>query len=313
MIHLSFIDPQIDPDAVKVMLDQRRTTLAQRDENPDMVFSDEVTRTIYGGHPFFKPLELADLSEVNIDAALSFVRRGLNPADYTFVFTGNVDMEIMRSYTETYLASIPQTDNWNEWTRIEFRRPGKIEKTVYKGKEDRSQVYMSWFARTPYSESASAAAQVLNEYLDIRMIEEIREKRGGVYSVSVGVSVSPVPDGELLMYVYFICDPRRVRELSDAVIDLLGQTAGGTPINRDTFVKSVAALKKQWETSIQSNSYIAQSYANSSVLLNLPLSRLNKRPQYYDAVTQEDIRRICAQALQNGPAQIVLYPATPDS
>jgi hypothetical protein len=109
------------------------------------------------------------------------------------------------------------------------------------------------------------------------------------------------------MYVYFICDPRRVRELSDAVVDLLRQTAGGT-INRDTFAKSVAALKKQWETSMQRNFYIAQSYANSSVLLNLPLSRLNKRPQYYDEVSQEDIRRICAQALQNGPAEIILYP-----
>ena len=79
-------------------------------------------------------------------------------------------------------------------------------------------------------------------------------------------------------------------------------------INRDIFAKAVEALKKEWETSMQSNSYIAQSYANSSVLLNLPLSRLNRRPQYYDAVTPADIQRICAQLLQTGPAQVVLLP-----
>jgi hypothetical protein len=91
---------------------------------------------------------------------------------------------------------------------------------------------------------------------------------------------------------------------------LLNQTAGAAPVNRDTFNKSVEALKKKWEVDIQSNSHIAQSYANSSALMNAPLSRLNRRPFYYEAVTQEDMRRICARLLQgnNGPAQIVLYP-----
>jgi zinc protease len=310
MIYLGFTDPRIDPEAVKVMLDQHRTRLAQRNESPDTVFSDEISRSIYGGHPFFKPLETGDLPHANIDSALSFFRRGLNPADYTFIFTGNIKLETLRNYAETYLASIPQTESWNNWTRLQFERPGKAEKTVYKGKEDRSLVYLCWFSKTPYSEEASAAAQVLSEYLDIRMTEEIREKRGGVYSISVGASVSPVPEGELSISVYFVCDPRRVQELSQAVIDLLRETQN--TVNQDTFSKSVAALKKQWEMSIQSNSYIAQSYANSSVLLGLPLSRLNKRPQYYDALTPADVRKLCTQALQNGPCQVVLYPEKMD-
>ncbi len=60
---------------------------------------------------------------------------------------------------------------------------------------------------------------------------------------------------------------------------------------------------------MQSNAYIAQSYANSSVLLNLPLSRLDRRPKLFDAVTQADIQRVCGQLLQsNGPAVVVLLP-----
>jgi zinc protease len=116
------------------------------------------------------------------------------------------------------------------------------------------------------------------------------------------------------MAVYFACDPGRVAELSAAVISLLNQTAGiaagAAAINQDIFTKAVEAMKKEWETSIQGNSYIAQSYANSSVLMNAPLSRLDRRPQYYSAVTPADIRRICAQLLQgnNGPAQVVLLP-----
>ena len=315
MIYIGFTDPRIDSEAVQVMLDKQRTNLAQRNENPELFFSDEISKTIYSGHPYFKPLEFSDLSDVNIYDALSFVLRGLNPADWTFVFTGNLVLDSMRSFVETYIASIPQKENWNNWSKPDFKRPGKSEKLIYKGKEEKGLVFMGWFIDMPYSEEASVTAQVLSEYLDIRMTEEIREKLGGVYSISVDVSVLPIPTGELYMHVYFACDPNRVRELTAAVIKLLNQTAGGTggkadgdSIINDTFTKSVAALKKQWEISMQSNSYITQSFANSSVLLNLPLSRLTRRPQYYDAVSRANVQAMCGRILANGPAQVILYP-----
>jgi zinc protease len=307
MLYLSFTDPRIDTGAVDALLDQLRSSLARWDEDPDNVFSDAITSTVYSDHPRFQSLKLADISKAKIDRALAFILRGLNPADYTFVFTGNLDMETMHGYIETYIASIPPKESWNSWTNLHIQRPGKTEKIVYKGKEERSVVYMGWFTKAAYSEELSAAAQVLSEYLDIRMTDEIREKLGGVYSISIGLPASPVPDDELAMIVYFACDPRRARELVSAIEDLLNRTAS-EPVNADIFAKSVEALKKEWESSIQSNTYIAQSYSNSSVLLNLPLSRLDKRPQYYSAVTHEDIQKLCAQVLRDGPALVILYP-----
>jgi zinc protease len=307
MIHLFFTEPRIDPNAAKVMLDQYRTDLALRDEDPETVFGDEITRTITGGSPWFKPLELADLARVDTGRALAFIRRSLNPADYTFVFTGNIDTEALRRCAETWLASIPPGETWNTWRNLNIRRPGKTERPVYKGREEQSTVYMTWYDKAPYSEEAGAAASALTEYLEIRMTEEIREKLGGVYSISAFAVINPVPDGELNLSVYFACDPRRVRELTAAVTELISQTSGGA-VHGDTFTKSVEALKKDWEASIQSNVYIARSYANSSALLNLPLSRLDKRPAYYSAVKPGDIQKLCAQLVPKGPATIVLYP-----
>jgi len=308
MLYLSFTDQRIDKEAVQAMMDQYKTSLALRREDPHAVFSDEINRTIYSGHPHFKPLELDDLPKANIDTALAFVRRALNPADYTFIFTGNIELETMRDYTEIYLASIPRGETWNTWTDLNVARPGKVENIVYKGKEEQGTVYMAWFSKAVYSDQLSAISQVLNEYLEIKLDDEIREKLGGVYSISSGVSVSPVPQGELSMQIYFNCDPKRAQELQAAVIGVLRQVTAGV-IDRDTFKKAVEAPKKEWEVSIQSNAYIAQSYANSSVLLNLPLARLDRRPKLYDAVSQSDIRWLCGQFLQsNGPAVVVLVP-----
>jgi zinc protease len=213
MVNLSFTDLRIDPVAVQAMMDQYATSLALRNENPRTVFSDEVNRIIYSGHPHFKPLELADLPQANIDSALAFIRKGLNPADYTFIFTGNLERATMMDYVETYLASIPPQESWNAWTDLNIERPGKVEQIVYKGKEEQSRVYMIWFSKpsgagTPskegaasFTEELNAATQVLGEYLEIKMTDEIREKLGGVYSISANVSISPVPRGELSMSV----------------------------------------------------------------------------------------------------------------
>jgi zinc protease len=220
-----------------------------------------------------------------------------------------LEIETIKGYIETYIASIPAMESWNTWIDLDIIRPGKIERIVHKGKEEQSRVYMAWFAKTPFTEELSITAQVLSEYLDIRTTEEIREKLGGVYSISAGVSVSPVPRGEISMRIIFACDPRRAQELSDAVMDLLNQAANS--IDRDVFDKAVEALQKEWEISMQSNAFIAQSFANSSVLLNLPLSRLQRRPQYINAVTPADIQRMCALLLQSdshGPVQVVLFP-----
>ncbi|MFP3091568.1 insulinase family protein [Treponema sp. TIM-1] len=308
MLYLGFTDPRIDPEAVTAMLDQYRTSLATRNEDPDSVFVDEISRIIYGNNPWFKPMELADLSQVDQALAEKFLKGSLNPADYTFVFTGNIDIAAMRTYTETYLASIPPgASSWKTWTDPGIVRPDKTERSIYKGKEERSLVFLGWYVPAPYSEAAGTVAGVLSEYLDILLTEEIREKLGGVYSVSASAALSPLPAGELSLQVYFACDPKRAGELSAAIERLFQGLAGGT-VNEDMLHKSREALKKNWETSMESNIFIARSYANFSVILNLPFSRLDRRPELYDAVSAADLQQAMARLLQKGPVRGILYP-----
>ena len=111
------------------------------------------------------------------------------------------------------------------------------------------------------------------------------------------------------MSVYFPCDPSRVQELCAAILEEIDLIARGT-IDRDAFTKSVAALKKSFEASIQNNSYISRSYANSAVVYGRPLSRLEQWPALYEAVTLQDIQRMLATLVPQGPVMVILYPET---
>ncbi|MDR2494568.1 MAG: insulinase family protein, partial [Spirochaetaceae bacterium] len=281
LLHLYFTEPRIHNDAVRAMLDQYRTTIAQSKEDPEDFFSREIRRTMYGNHPGFMPLELEDIDKVRGEDAMRFIHRCLNPADYVFVFTGNLSLAAdFRSAVETYLASIPSKradgplNPFNTWAAPQVVRPGAVDRSVYKGKEARSAVYLGRYAPATYSEETAAAAAALQEYLDIRLTQEIREKRGGVYSIGPSVSLSPfLPPGELSMTIYFECDPKRVEELCAAVEEEV-RAAAERGLDRGIFDKAVAALKKEWETSVESNRTIAQSFANSLVIYEAPLNRL---------------------------------------
>jgi zinc protease len=309
LVYLNFIQPRIENASVEVLIDQYRTLLAQRENDPESVFSDEISRLSYGNNRFFRPETLADLDKIHPQAARDFLRRSLGPQDYTFVFTGNLDIPAIRGYTEAYLAAIPRTgESMNTWTDPQITRPGKAKKTVYKGKEEKSLVFMGWFQPETYNEQERAAAIVLTRYLDIILIDEIREKMGGVYSISAEAFLSPLPpDGELEISIYFVCDPNRAEELSAAIVRQLELIAGGT-VSPDTFGKAVEAIKKEWEVSMQNNSYIARNYGNFAVVQELPLSQLNKRLDLYQAVSPREIQDLCRRILPAGPTQLILYP-----
>ncbi|MDR3020598.1 MAG: insulinase family protein [Treponema sp.] len=311
MLYLSFTNPRFDERAIDAMLDQYSTALANQNFNPQRVFSNEITRIITNNHPYYLPLELEDLEKVSIERAFDYLSGCLNPADYTFVFTGNLDINQMKEFSKKYIASIPNSASMNSWADPKITRPGKTEKSVYMGVDERCSVYLVWFASGPdsFDERKNQAAAVLSEYLDILLTDEIREKMSGVYSISPGASVSVIPKGEYRLNVYFQCSPERAEELIAAVEERIREIAN-SPINQDTFVKSKEALLMEHERALQRNLHIAQSYANSSVLYDTPLSRLNARPDAIRAVTAAEMQTLCRDMLAVGAVRVVLYPST---
>jgi zinc protease len=307
MLYISFTDPRFDPDATAALLAQRRSSMAFSQNDPNAAFRREITRTTHR-NPRFHPLELADLDHFDADDAMTFIHAALNPADYTFVFVGNIDWPAIRSLTETYLASIPRTTAFNQWAGLDPQRPPDTVGEIRKGIAERSIVYASWFIPRAHSEQMAAVTSVLNEYLDIRLMDEIRETLGGVYTLSAWVSISPfIGDGELSGGVFFVSDPARVDELTAAALDEFRTIADGN-VDPDIFANAVQALIQGHEQSIQNNAHIVQSFANSAVIFRSPLSRLTFRPDSLRAVSPDDIIQVMAELLEGSLVQLVMFP-----
>ena len=308
LLHLSFAAPRIDEAAAAAYLDRVRTSLAQRKDNPEAVYSDAVLAVVSGGHPRFAPLTVQDLGKASVAAARRFLSSRLDAGAYTFVFAGNVDPAVIKPLVETWLASVPGKRARADWTDLGMKRPAGGETEVRKGTEDKSLVFLGWFAPAgDYSEKEAVAAAALEQYLDIRLTEEIREKRGGVYSASASVGLGVAPRGELSLSVSFSCDPGRADELAAASAAELRLVAEG-PVDEDAFMKAVEALRKSHEASLQENTYLASSLANLEVVYGLPIADLASRPALFDELTVGDLRGTAARLLAGGPVRVTLYP-----
>jgi zinc protease len=313
LLYSIFTRPRIDQNGMSLVLDNQRTELLSEADIPEAFFFRELTRLIYSDHPLLAPLELADLDHVNEKAALAFLTLAMNPADYTLVFVGSLgNRDEFKKLVEMYLASIPNGDlpRWNAWLDPEIKRPEKTEKIIYKGKEEKCIVSMCWYVPKIWTEDDNGTVLVLNEYLDIILTDEIREKLGGVYSISAYTSLSPAPAGELSLEIFFICDPARSAELRKAVKDQLASLC--LALDGETVKRAKEALVKNFEQSMENNGFLARNLANFQVITDTPLSHLPERPSLYRAVTEENIRLLMAQLLKGGPAELVLMPDSVD-
>ncbi|MCL2184689.1 MAG: insulinase family protein [Treponema sp.] len=313
MLHLFFTQPRLDERAIEAMKDQYRTLLLHQDQDPGIVFQRELNKILYNNHPFFKTMEVQDIEKLTIKNASEYLNRCLNPSDYTFIFTGNLNPEKMRELTANYLASIQNPGSaeksMNMWVDPKIQSPQAGRRAIYKGVDQRSTVYLQWKIEAPsvFNEYRNQSASILSEYLDIMLTDEIREKMGGVYSIYAGASISVIPIGENKLSVYFVCDPARADELINTVRNSI-VNLGRQTLSTDTFNKAKEAMLMSHERSLQRNIHIAQSYANSFVMYNTPLNRLDLRPNVIRQVTIQDVQALCREITANNPIEIVLFP-----
>ena len=92
LTYLHFTAPRRDEDAYQSLMSLLKNQLINRDKNPKTAFSDSI-QMMTSNHSDRTPLyNMALLEKVNLDKALEIYKaRFANPADFTFIFVGNID------------------------------------------------------------------------------------------------------------------------------------------------------------------------------------------------------------------------------
>ncbi len=219
MINLYFTEPRSDNDAFSNYMNNFRTYVAGKNQNPENVFEDSVQNILNSYHPRRQPFDESYLNSIDFKKAVNFYKdRFADAGDFTFIFVGNIDTASINGMLGKYLGSLPTENRAENWKDAGIARPSKpVEKVVKYGNQDRSHVRLVINGAFDYSGYNMFILQSLKEMFNIRFTEVVREEKAGTYSGSVNIVANKYPKGEYSVVVDFICDPRRVDELTEAV------------------------------------------------------------------------------------------------
>ena len=221
LLYLRFTGARKDEKAFSSAMSTLRGQLEQREAAPEYWFSKKMNETLTLDHPRRRTMTAADLASADLDRALAFYRdRFADASDFEFTIVGSFDLASIRPLVEKWIGGLPSTGRRETWRDFGVKEPAGVQKVkMERGIAPRSTVRLVFHGDAKWGLDESHQLQSLADILRIRLREELREDRGGVYGVGVGGGLTRWPEEEYSFNISFSADPARVDELVAAVLD----------------------------------------------------------------------------------------------
>ncbi|MDR2283513.1 MAG: insulinase family protein, partial [Sphingobacterium sp.] len=192
LVYLYFTEPRADGQILKKILGNAEVNIKTRYDQPENVFRDSIS-SIMGNYNYRRvPTTIERLNTIDLNKALAIYKdRFADASDFTFVFTGSFQVDQIGPLLAQYLGALPSTGRKESFKDLGIRSPmGLINKTVYKGREDKAMVVLVFDGDYTASPLENLKISALEQVLSYRLMERLREKESGVYTPSVGASTS---------------------------------------------------------------------------------------------------------------------------
>ncbi|MCY3930160.1 MAG: insulinase family protein [Acidobacteria bacterium] len=219
LIYLSGTSPRRDAEAYESFLTRQGALLRNQSAMPQYTFLKTFVEILSQNHPRRRMITeemLGDLDQDRIFAV--YEDRFRDFSDFTFFFAGSFELEAIEPLIETWLGGLPSTGREEVWRDVGVRTPkGLIERTVYKGLEDQSQIALVFNGPFEQSQLNRYRLNSMVSLLRDRLRERLREELGGTYGANVSGGADRIPVSEFSVQILFGCDPARVEEMLQAV------------------------------------------------------------------------------------------------
>jgi zinc protease len=309
LIYAYATNPRKDIEIFNKNMSDYKVIVANKNSSPTSVFSDTVQAVLANYHKRAMPTNLADLDKISLDKAYNFYKdRFADASGQTFVFVGNFEIEAIKPFISTYLASLPSLNRNENFVDNGIRPPtGKVVKTVYKGLEDKTTVQLFLHGDYEYNAENNTQLEALKSALEIKILERLREKESGVYSPNVGLSIEKNPTAHYYFTISFNSSKANVEKLINAALEEVNafKSNGAT---EDDLKKFKSEEQRQEELSLRDNGFWL-NYLSTRLKYNENLAQLLGDKERLNKVTVETTK-LAAQKYLSGDhyIRVVLMP-----
>lgn len=312
LTYLYFTAPRRDEEAYKTLMSRLENQLMNREANPQNTFSDSVTlmlsdhaeRTLLFNRDF--------LNKANLDKALEVYKaRFANPADFTFVFVGNINPEDpkVKELICQWLGGLKTKKNCHEGV-IDHRETVALgQQKNYFSRPMETTTASNFIQYTsydiPYSLPNSLNATMIGRMLRKRYLESIREREGGSYGVGTYGGITILPNAETYLIMEFDTDPLKQERLMEIIHEEVQTIVENGPLPED-LQKEKESMTKEFQVNLEENNFWRNTL-NRYYLYGE--NRIRDYQSTLDAVTVESVQALLKQLVASGNVmEVVMFP-----
>jgi len=279
LIHLYFTAPKKDAAAFESFKTRQKQLYANIAANPQIYFSGEFQKIMTQNHPRAGALpKPTDFDKINLDRSIQIYKeRFSNAGDFTFLFTGSFDEDSIKPLLEKYIGSLPAIAKKESYRDLGIRPPkGKVDKVITKGEDPKSLVNLVFTVPAVYNNNEAYALLSLGELMNIKLVEQLREEKGGVYGVSAYGGMNRIPYSSSTFNISFPCAPENADTLTAAALDELRKIIK-TGVSAEDLEKIKEQQKRKLEVDIKQNIFWSNNLFDAYFYGTKPSDILNKQ------------------------------------
>lgn len=293
LLRLALVEPRFDAEPVERIRHQIQASLRRRAEDPDYVVSRTWFENALPDHPYGRPVQgtIESLNAITTGDLRHFVRERLAKDNLVIGVAGDISAEELGPLLDRAFGDLPETSASLD---IPFAQPAGGDTVVVRKNVPQSRV-MFGHGGIAREDPDFYAAYVANHILGgggftSRLTDEVREKRGlaySVYSYLYPMDHAPLWLGGLGTANVSVDQAIRL------VRQEVARMAAGE-IDAEALGDAKTYLTGSFPLRLTSNDQIAGMLVSMQVN-DLGIDYLERRNDYIEAVTLDDVRRVAAR------------------
>jgi zinc protease len=306
--YLFYTMPRKDSALFESYIAQKKGVIKNLLADPENFFQDQFIRIKTQNNPRAEviPTE-ADIDRISLNRVMDIYKdRFSNASDFIFFFVGSFNTDSIKPLIETYIASLPSKMITETWRDMGIRAPEKkVDKPVYKGNDPKSMVAIYSETEENWNPLESHLFESLEQLLDIRYNEVLREEMSGIYGMGVNLSLIKIPYEHLEVSMYIPCSPENTDRLTKAALDVI-RTIRKKGVGEEDLNKIKESQRRELEKNIKENGYwirqLVEAYRlNDPGIITQYIDRIN-------AITSANIKEVARKIDLKNYVRVVLYP-----
>lgn len=308
MIYMTFTGLTVTPDEFVAMQNLYKGVIQNQEQNPSFVFQKKVQEFLYSS-PNKQVFGVSDIEKANREDILSIIREQLaNAAEFTFVFSGNFDEAELKALVEQYIATLPSVKGKKQVLKhnpaVEIKSGNEEKEFSLKMEVPQGSAAVIISGKMPYSFKNRLMASMSAQIISARLLSEVREKEGAVYSIYTQGSQDRLSEVSVVYQTIFQVKPEKKDRALEIIRSEFEKLAKETPVEELDKVKEF--MVKQITSDEQTNSYWCSMMAGNELL---PSEVCVKAEQVIQSITPKEISSYVNEVMkQNNYRVLVMMP-----